>query len=34
MRSADDWLADLDALLTVLPDATARPDSEEQSAAR
>ncbi|MFE0819829.1 DEAD/DEAH box helicase [Streptomyces sp. NPDC058847] len=34
IRSADDWLADLDALLGVLPDATARPDSEEQSAAR
>ncbi|MEV6119458.1 DEAD/DEAH box helicase [Streptomyces sp. NPDC052077] len=34
IRSADDWLADLDALLGVLPDATVRPDSEEQSAAR
>ncbi|WP_373313153.1 DUF1998 domain-containing protein [Streptomyces capillispiralis] len=34
IRSADDWLADLDALLGMLPDATARPDSEEQSAAR
>jgi ATP-dependent helicase YprA (DUF1998 family) len=35
IRSADDWLAaDLDALLAALPDATARPDSEEQSAAR
>ncbi|MFE1930674.1 DEAD/DEAH box helicase [Streptomyces sp. NPDC059474] len=34
VRSADDWLADLEALLTALPDATARPDSEEQSAAQ
>lgn len=34
IRSADDWLADLDALLSVLPDAAARPDSEEQSASR
>ncbi|MGW1611692.1 DEAD/DEAH box helicase [Streptomyces sp. NPDC002285] len=34
IRSADDWLDDLDALLGVLPDATVRPDSEEQSAAR
>ncbi|MBZ6091922.1 DEAD/DEAH box helicase [Streptomyces olivaceus] len=34
IRSADDCLADLDALLTALPDATARPDSEEQSVAR
>nr|WP_148591494.1 DEAD/DEAH box helicase [Streptomyces sp. WAC01526] len=34
IRSADDWLTGLDALLTMLPDATARPDSEEQSAAR
>ncbi|MEI5135292.1 hypothetical protein RB199_27695 [Streptomyces libani] len=34
IRSADVWLTGLDALLTMLPDATARPDSEEQSAAR
>ncbi|MCL3998684.1 DEAD/DEAH box helicase [Streptomyces lavenduligriseus] len=34
IRSADDWLADLDTLLGALPDATARPDSQEQSAAR
>lgn len=34
VRSADDWLADLEALLTALPDATARSDSEEQSAAQ
>ncbi|MFF5962693.1 DUF1998 domain-containing protein [Streptomyces collinus] len=34
VRSADDWLADLDALLATLPDAAVRPDSEEQSADR
>ncbi|MFD9793816.1 DEAD/DEAH box helicase [Streptomyces sp. NPDC059070] len=34
IRSADDWLADLDTLLTALPDATTRPHSEEQGAAR
>ncbi|WP_420783407.1 DEAD/DEAH box helicase [Streptomyces sp. LPB2020-019-1HS] len=34
IRSADDWLADLDALLATLPDATTRPASDEQSAAR
>ncbi|GAA0410943.1 DEAD/DEAH box helicase [Streptomyces luteireticuli] len=34
IRSADDWLTDLGTLLATLPDATARPDSDEQSAAR
>jgi ATP-dependent helicase YprA (DUF1998 family) len=34
VRSADDWLADLPELLATLPDATDRPDSEEQGAAR
>ncbi|MFI0220407.1 DEAD/DEAH box helicase [Streptomyces lydicus] len=34
IRSADDWLADLDALLAAVPDAAVSPDSEEQSAAR
>ncbi|WP_030609357.1 DEAD/DEAH box helicase [Streptomyces sclerotialus] len=34
IRSADDWLADLDVLLATLPEATVRPDSEEQSAAQ
>ncbi|MFI2354546.1 DEAD/DEAH box helicase [Streptomyces anulatus] len=34
IRSADDWLADLDALLTALPDAATRPVSEEQATAR
>lgn len=46
IRSADEWLTDLDALLTTLPDANAnananaaatandRPDSEEQSTTR
>ncbi|MFF7376408.1 DEAD/DEAH box helicase [Streptomyces massasporeus] len=34
VRSADDWLADLDVLLATLPDAAVRPVSQEQSAAR
>ncbi|MEV4670852.1 DEAD/DEAH box helicase [Actinomadura sp. NPDC049382] len=34
VRSADEWLADLDALLAALPDANALPDSEEQGVAR
>ncbi|GAA0965355.1 DEAD/DEAH box helicase [Actinocorallia libanotica] len=34
IRSADDWLADLDALLAALPEAGVHPDPEEQSAAR
>ncbi|MEU6885613.1 DEAD/DEAH box helicase [Streptomyces viridosporus] len=34
IRSADEWLTDLDTLLAALPDATTRPASEEQSAAR
>ncbi|MFE0191433.1 DEAD/DEAH box helicase [Streptomyces sp. NPDC058989] len=32
IRSADEWLTDLDSLLAALPDATARLDSDEQSA--
>nr|WP_206322933.1 DEAD/DEAH box helicase [Streptomyces sp. HNM0575] len=34
IRSADEWLTDLDTLLAALPDAASRPDAEEQSAAR
>ncbi|MCX5529775.1 DEAD/DEAH box helicase [Streptomyces sp. NBC_00006] len=34
IRSADEWLDDLDALLAALPDATDRPQTEEHGAAR